>query len=107
MRKSLFLALLLCAPFAFAQSILTVAGGGTDEGQLATAIPVHKPLGMVVRNGDLYFVEFEAGRVRRVDASTKRVFDVAGNGGSGFSGDGGPARGTDVDRSGTNAVGTA
>src|SRR4051795_9344662 len=68
MRKSLFLALLLCAPFAFAQSILTVAGGGTDEGQLATAIPVHKPLGMVVRNGDLYFVEFEAGRVRRVVA---------------------------------------
>jgi len=93
MRRSLIaVALLLLAPFALAQSILTIAGGGTDAGQLATAIPVHGPRGLLVdKGGNLYFVEIGAGRVRRIDAATQRVSDIAGNGGSGFSGDGGPA----------------
>src|SRR2546423_876148 len=65
MRKTLFLALLLCAPLAFAQSILTIAGGGTDEGQLATAIPTRGPHGLATdKAGNLYFTE-TSGRVRR------------------------------------------
>jgi sugar lactone lactonase YvrE len=91
--RRLFPALALCllAPALFAQSILTVAGGGTDAGQLATNIPAHGPRGLLIdRTGNLYYVE-SAGRVRRIDAATQRVADVAGNGGSGFSGDGGPA----------------
>jgi len=92
MRRSLLAAVLLCAPFVYAQSIFTIAGGGTDAGQLATAIPIHGPRGLLLdKGGNLYYVEIGAARVRKIDAATQRVSDVAGNGGSGFGGDNGPA----------------
>jgi len=92
MRRSLLAAVLLCAPFVYAQSIFTIAGGGTDAGQLATAIPIHGPRGLLLdKGGNLYYVEIGAGRVRKIDAATQRVSDIAGNGGSGFGGDNGPA----------------
>lgn len=93
MRRHLIaFALSLSAPFAFAQSIFTIAGGGTDDGQLATVIPAHGPQGVLVdAKANVYFVEAAAGRIRRVDAATGRVSGIAGNGGTGFSGDGGPA----------------
>jgi sugar lactone lactonase YvrE len=92
MRRSLVIvALSLLAPLALAQSILTIAGGGSDDGQLATAIPTRGPRGLLTdKSGNLYYVE-TSGRVRRVDAATKRVTVIAGNGGAGFAGDGGPA----------------
>lgn len=89
--RRLLLVALLCAPIAFAQSILTIAGGGRDDGQLALNIPTRGPRGLATdRAGNLYFAE-TSGRVRRVDAATGRVTVIAGNGGAGFAGDGGPA----------------
>src|SRR6185369_95311 len=88
MRRFLAAVLLLCAPIAFAQSILTIAGGGSDDGQLALDIPTRGPRGLATdRAGNLYFAE-TTGRVRRVDAATGRVAVI---GGAGFAGDGGPA----------------
>jgi len=92
MRKLVLAAVLLCASFVHAQSIFTIAGGGTDDGQLALDIPAHGPRGLLLdKAGNLYFVESGAGRIRKVDALTRRVSGIAGNGGSGFGGDGGPA----------------
>ncbi len=42
-------------------------------------------------DGNLYFVDMTSSVVRRVDAETQNITTIAGNGTSGFSGDGGPA----------------
>ncbi|MCU1230482.1 MAG: repeat containing protein, partial [Acidobacteria bacterium] len=77
---------------AFAQSITTYAGGGIEDGQLATDIAAYGPRGVALdRAGNIYFTERFAGRVRRVDASTGRITTIAGTGAAGFSGDGGAA----------------
>lgn len=77
---------------AAAQSINTYAGGGSEDGQPAAAVALAAPQGVAVAaNGDVYIVERNAGRVRRVDHSTGRIYTVAGNGSSGFTGDGGAA----------------
>src|SRR5581483_10261137 len=103
MRRVLIIALSLYACVASAQSIFTVAGGGTDDGQLAADIPAHGPRGLAFdKAGNLYFVENGAGRVRFVDAATMRVYGVAGNGSSGFSGDGG--RATDAALNSPNTI---
>src|SRR5256885_15340042 len=48
-----------------AQSIATIVGGGSDDGQAATAIPITSPRGIAVdASGNVYFAE-GAGRVRR------------------------------------------
>src|SRR5438552_14400212 len=71
-----------------AQAIATVAGGGSDDGQAATAIPISSPRGIAVdAGGNIYFAE-AAGRVRRVDAASGIVKTIAGNGAAGLSGDG-------------------
>ena len=73
-----------------AQSIATIVGGGSDDGQLATAIPITSPRGIAVdASGNVYFAE-GAGRVRRVDGRGI-VTTIAGNGAAGLSGDGGLA----------------
>jgi sugar lactone lactonase YvrE len=62
----------------------------------------------VDQNGDVFFAETWSNRVQRIDATTGRITTVAGNGESGFSGDGGPAtkaslhfpKGIAVDKSG-------
>jgi sugar lactone lactonase YvrE len=92
LRLALFSLLVSCPALLFAQSITTYAGGGVEDGQLATDIPVFGARGVALdKSGNLYFVERFAGRVRRVDAATGRVTTVAGTGAAGFSGDGGPA----------------
>ena len=83
--------LLVALPLA-AQSIFTWAGGGSVDGQLATDITVSSPRGIAIEaDGDVLFTERRGGRVRRVDINTRRVTTIVGTGGSGFSGDGGPA----------------
>ena len=73
-----------------AQSIATVVGGGSDDGQLATAIPITSPRGIAIDSkGVVHFVE-GVGRVRRIDANGI-VTTIAGNGAAGFNGDGGAA----------------
>ncbi|HKB80548.1 MAG TPA: hypothetical protein VKH35_12620, partial [Thermoanaerobaculia bacterium] len=75
-----------------AQSILTIAGGGSVDGQLVSDIPTLGPQGIAFdHRGDVYLALYYAGQVLKIDATTRTVKVVAGNGASGFSGDGGPA----------------
>ena len=74
--------------------ITTVAGGGTikSENAPATQVQLLTPAGVAIAaNGDLYVSDSSNMRVRRVDHSTGLIKTVAGSGGFGNSGDGGPA----------------
>lgn len=75
--------------------ITTVAGGGmfydSDGGSGLQAL-LRTPSGIAVRDGQIYFAERDAARVRRVDLKSGMISTVAGNGTAGFSGDGGTAR---------------
>ncbi len=76
--------------------ITTVAGNGQfsfsgDDGP-ATAAALWFPIGVRVDDGgNLFITDLYNHRVRRVDASTGIITTFAGNGESGFSGDGGLA----------------
>jgi sugar lactone lactonase YvrE len=88
MRRILGIVAAIAAASLHAQSITTVAGGGSDDGQAATAIPISSPRGIALdAAGNVYFAE-GAGRVRRVDAASGVVKTIAGNGAAGLSGDG-------------------
>src|SRR2546428_12878158 len=92
-RAAMTAALLLLALNAGAQSIVTVAGGGSDDGQLATDISLFGPRGLAFDSaGRPYVVERFQGVVRRIDLQTGKVETIAGTGAAGFGGDGGPAR---------------
>ena len=76
--------------------ITTVAGDGapgfSGEGGLATSARLYFPYGVAVdASGNLFIADRSNHRVRRVDAATGIITTVAGDGTSGFSGDGGPA----------------
>jgi len=76
----------------YSQSMVTVAGGGTDDGRPATAVGLLSPEGVAVdAAGNIYIADFHANRIRKVSALTGVISTVAGNGSQGFSGDGGPA----------------
>jgi sugar lactone lactonase YvrE len=76
--------------------ITTVAGNGTPgyggDGGPATSASLREPPGVAVDPaGNLFIADPVNHRIRRVDATTGIITTVAGNGISGFSGDGGPA----------------
>jgi YVTN family beta-propeller protein len=76
--------------------ISTIAGNGTagfaGDGGLASAAVLNTPQGLALdATGNLFFVDSGNYRIRRVDAKTGVITTVAGNGGRGFSGNGGPA----------------
>ena len=74
-----------------AQSIVTVAGGGSDDGLQATAVGLYQPLGIALdSSGRLYVAEFATNLIRRID-SDGTIRTIAGSGGGGFAGDGGLA----------------
>ena len=93
---------LLCLSFTCTTVIATdavidtVAGTGKsdnngDEGT-ADKINIGQTFGVEFGpNGDLYIAEVEHHRVRRLNLRTNRISTVAGNGQSGYRGDGGPA----------------
>ncbi|HSY48096.1 MAG TPA: hypothetical protein VLC46_04730 [Thermoanaerobaculia bacterium] len=84
--------LVLAAPLASAQSILTYAGGGTRDGLQATAIVLTSPFGLATdANGNLYIAEESGSSVQRVNLASGVIERFAGNGGGSYSGDGGPA----------------
>jgi sugar lactone lactonase YvrE len=82
-------------------NIATVVGGGTGpfsdpakigDGGPATLARLGGPLGLVFdSNGNLFIGDNGAGRIRRVDAATGIITTIAGVGGAGFVGDGGPS----------------
>lgn len=76
--------------------ISTVAGNGTagfsGDGGAATSARLNEPSTVAVDiAGNLFIVDSVNQRVRRVDSATRRISTYAGNGSTGFSGDGGPA----------------
>jgi GT2 family glycosyltransferase/DNA-binding beta-propeller fold protein YncE len=79
--------------------IQTVAGDGEPggngplgDGGPASSAHLFMPSDIAVaRNGDLYIADMHHNRIRKVDAKTKIITTVAGNGVFGQSGDDGPA----------------
>lgn len=76
--------------------ITTVAGNGSTgyngDGIAATSATLYYPQGVAVDNsGNIYITDSDNNRVRKVSASTGIITTVAGNGTSGYTGDGGPA----------------
>jgi len=76
--------------------ITTVAGtgepGGAGDGGLAVNAQLNNPFGLAVDPaGNIYISEVAGNRIRKISVDGK-IATIAGNGASGFSGDGGPAR---------------
>lgn len=76
--------------------ITTIAGNGiagySGDGGPATSAQLNGPTHAVFdRTVNLYITDANNNRIRKVDSSTGLITTVAGNGISGFSGDGGPA----------------
>src|SRR6266567_3974593 len=74
----------------------TAAGTGTKgysgDGGPAVQALLNEPYEVRFdKAGNMFFVEMQNHLVRRVDAKTKMISTVAGNGSPGFAGDGGPA----------------
>ena len=66
-------------------------GSGGDDGPAAQA-ELNGPHSLAVaENGDVFVADTWNNRVRKIDARTGRITNVAGTGRKGFSGDGGPA----------------
>jgi sugar lactone lactonase YvrE len=77
-------------------TVTLVAGNGTagysGDGAAATSAQLNSPTGIGIdAAGDLYIADFYNQAIRRVDAVTGIITTVAGNGTSGYSGDGGAA----------------
>ncbi|MCA2997340.1 MAG: hypothetical protein ING75_01940 [Rhodocyclaceae bacterium] len=73
--------------------ITTFAGNGTSgfsgDNVLATSTRLAGPKGVAVDSaGDVYVADFANSRIRKISATTGIITTVAGNGTSGFSGDG-------------------
>jgi trimeric autotransporter adhesin len=86
------LAVLLVAPLAgSAQTITTVVGGGPNN-VTARSASIGGPTGVAKdAAGNLYFLDNDHSLLFKVDPTTNILTIVAGNGTSGYSGDGGPA----------------
>ncbi|NDC40660.1 MAG: hypothetical protein EBZ77_03780, partial [Chitinophagia bacterium] len=94
--KALFLLLVLfVAASSQAQIITTVAGNGSTtysgDGGLALAAGIPVPVGVASdKRGNIYISSYSTHAIRKVDVFGI-ISVVAGNGTSGYSGDGGPA----------------
>src|SRR4051812_16412738 len=82
---------------AMTEWIITTAVGTGDKGFAGDGGPaaqalLNGPFDIAFdRAGNLYFSDTFNHRIRRVDAATGIISTIAGNGASGYSGDGGPA----------------
>ena len=89
--------------------ITTVAGNGTaaygGDGGPATSAWLSYPEGVAVdAAGDLFIADTDNNRVREVSHATGTITTVAGNGTSGYAGDGGPAASGEIDTPASVAV---
>lgn len=90
-RRTVIVLALLSAATARAQSIVTVAGGGTDDGLPATQVGLYGVSGLAYdAAGNLYFAETNSNLVRRINVDGT-IHTLAGTGGAGYAGDGGLA----------------
>jgi sugar lactone lactonase YvrE len=71
-------------------------GFGGDGGPAKDAMLNHAEAAAFDAEGNLYIADTGNHRIRRVDASTGIIYTIAGNGVSGFSGDGGPALAAEI-----------
>lgn len=75
-----------------AQSIFTVAGGGSTDGRIATTLSLGGVGGIATdAQGNVYFSEPGRNVVHRLDVASGTLNIYAGNSGGSFSGDGGRA----------------
>ena len=77
-------------------TIITVAGNGTSgfsgDGGAATSASLRNPYGIAVdSSGNIFVADYLNDRIREIVKETGTIITVAGNGTSGFSGDGGAA----------------
>jgi sugar lactone lactonase YvrE len=77
--------------------VLVCQGGFTGDGGLAKdATLSHAAAVALDADGTLYIADTINRRIRRVEASTGFIQTIVRNGGSGFSGDGGPALDSEI-----------
>lgn len=105
--KRLFLILLLLPVFAKGQTINRFAGnyinGYSGDGGPATSAKLYHPGGVFAdRSGNVYFADFGNYVIRKVNASGI-ISTIAGNGISGYNGDGGPATMAELHPTGVSA----
>ncbi len=102
LRPALLANILLLTFFSFcsrAQMITTCAGNGTAgytiDDVAATGAELNSPFGIAVSSGNLYIADRLNNRIRMVN-SAGIITTIAGNGTSGFFGDGGPATAAEI-----------
>jgi sugar lactone lactonase YvrE len=93
-------------------NIQTIAGNGvagySGDGGSATSASLSYPQGVAVDGaGNVYISDTSNHRIREVVAATGTIKTIAGNGISGYSGDGGPATSAALDFPGRVAVDSA
>lgn len=76
--------------------VVCQGGFGGDGGPAKNATLNHAQAAALDVNGNLYIADTINHRIRRVDASNGIIYTIAGNGISGFSGDGGPATAAEI-----------
>jgi uncharacterized protein YjiK len=88
------------AAYTFTSGIInTIAGGGIPNGDniAATSAELNGAFGVAVdASGNLYIADYYNARIRKVTATTGVITTVAGNGTSGFTGDGGLATSAEI-----------
>jgi DNA-binding beta-propeller fold protein YncE len=102
MRTTFWVAVTICGALvsaARAERLVLVAGGSREATDVpAVEAQLHQPFGIDQdAQGRLFVVEFSGGRVLSIDRAGQLAL-VAGDGGQGFRGDGGPARAARFDK---------
>ena len=88
----LALSIIAFAVRASGQSILTIVGGGTNDGRPATLAALDEPWAVAIdKGGNVYIADGASHRIRKIASSSGIISTIAGNGTGAFGGDGGPA----------------